>query len=194
MGTWGRRKGLSRPSGSGSVLAGPGAAAGEAGGGTDTALSYFPPPPAEEFSQRLGRPQGSGWGEEQAGSAAVPHLLWLSRGHWGHPGALSGSLGGFIPPGCAGRSPPSAALMSFITSFMTNLHFLGVFHPFLSLEPSPPSLQVPFPHLLLHLLLHPPTSITPGGLQGVLTPCPAGFPFLSGLWAHISPGAEGRGG
>lgn len=50
-----QEKGLRLPSGSGRVLAAHGAAVGEAGGGTDTALSHFPPP-AEEFSQRLGRP------------------------------------------------------------------------------------------------------------------------------------------
>lgn len=93
-------------------------------GGTATELSYFPPP-AEKFSQRLQRPQGSGrflqgWGEEQAGcsgasapvalqwclsssgSAVVPQL-WLCTGQWGHPGALGPRIWAHVSPCGEGR-------------------------------------------------------------------------------------------
>lgn len=81
MGTAGRSKGLSTPLALAACWQDTGLQQERLEGGTATALSYFPPP-AEKFSQRLWRPQGSGrflqgWGEERAGSAVLPHLLCL---------------------------------------------------------------------------------------------------------------------
>lgn len=78
-----------------------------------------------------------GRGEEQAGPAVVPRPLWLYRGHWGHPGALSGPSGASPPWLCRDISSFSSS-----DEFQRVLHdkssFLGFFSSFL--EPLPPSL------------------------------------------------------
>ncbi|XP_023798044.1 myoD family inhibitor [Cyanistes caeruleus] len=106
---------------------------------------------SRKWSVPAGLRRGAGWLCSGASALALQRAVGTSRSSvrqswWLHPSCLCREISSF-------RSSDE---------FQHILHNKSPFHAFLSLEPLPPSLQPPFPHLLFHL--HPlnPSASPPG--------------------------------